>query len=221
MGKDYQSHTKVFYQNKEKASQYRIEMHEERGWGAFSTRRYLQIAGEYLSKEIIHDGDRIIDIPCGTGVAGPLLSSYPVNIVPMDISREMMTHALDQYKSDKLLGFVRADITKIPLAKSSVQGAVVLGLMHRVPKEVKIAALSELKRTCKEFVIISFSIESVVQKLKRYLLNTLLKDYGQASDPLTLPETEQLLKDAGFSIKNAKYVAYFASSEIVFHLKVC
>ena len=107
------------YQRESYALRYKKEY---KGGYGFKNIRSRIIAGREIAvlKSLldgigITPGSIFLDMPCGTGKLGATLSGYPIKILAADLSHQMMTLALPEYSSDKLLGFVRFDAQNIPL----------------------------------------------------------------------------------------------------------
>jgi SAM-dependent methyltransferase len=88
-------------------------------------------------------GDRIIDLATGTGVVARAAARTGAQVVALDLSRDMLTVA--QHLSPRLISFVRADVSLLPLA-SRVFDAITCGLSLSHFSDVP-AVLAEIRRT--------------------------------------------------------------------------
>ena len=79
------------------------------GWDAHShvdPKKVLSL----LKKAGIREGDRVLDLGCGTGVLTPfLLSSTNGEIIGLDVSAGMIEEAKKKYAGEKRVRFINAD----------------------------------------------------------------------------------------------------------------
>lgn len=216
---DYEKNTRNAYRSPERAVAYKRYHNSQISWGRITTRLEQRIVRRFLEQLALTGTDAVLDIPCGTGVLGPTLAAFPVHVVGSDISLEMMRLAVDEYDLARVDGWVQADITATPFRRGRFAAAVVLGLMHRIPAEVRAAALSELHRITKRSVIVSFSSTSAMQKVKHALFRALTKRYIPAASAIPLSQAEEEIRRAGFRIVKRRALAPFLSAESLFLLE--
>jgi ubiquinone/menaquinone biosynthesis C-methylase UbiE len=160
--------------------------------------------------------DKVLDAPCGTGYIGGILSRNKASIVASDISLEMMELAGNEYYSNNFLGFVQSDITKSPFVDEEFRCVIVLALMHRLPEEIRKNVLSEIERVSSKFVIVSYSIESLSQRLKQWVLLKAKKSHVPAPASISLEVIHNELSAAGLKIIKMNHIVYFLSAKVVF-----
>lgn len=128
---------------------------------------------------------------------------------------EMMSLAEGEYSRAKLEGLVQCDITTPPFSDGCFECIVVLGLMHRVPSQTMEKALRALRNCCHKHMIVSYSIDSAPQRLKRWLLRLLLPDHKPAPAPLPIREIMGIALKTGLTPIRQFTVVPFLSSEII------
>lgn len=181
--------------------------------------REISSVAKALNHFGVSENDLVVDMPCGTGIAGAVLSRHPVRTLAMDISQEMMHQAAGEYTSAGFMGFVQADITKMPLADKAVTGFTIIGFMHRVPVEIKRATLDEVARICERFVVVSFTVDTAIQRLKKKLFSIFLRRHSSAPAPMPLAEIRKLVESSGFVVRKVENIAPPVSGEVVLWLE--
>jgi len=216
--KNYISNTVEAYQNTHKAESYYKQHHNTLSWARFIM--WLELRSvKNAFKFFGVDGGNILDVPCGTGIAGQAISNFNCKITAIDISQEMQQFAKNAYESNKLSEFIIGDITNLPLQNNFAMGSVVLGFLHRVPNEIINKTFLELHRVNSDFVIFSFSIDSSLQRLKKFIYSKINKDFVSAPSPKSLKEMEKLLLSSQFKIEKIIRVFPFLSSEVIIWLR--
>jgi len=220
MKKEYIENTLKAYQNNEKAAKYFEQHQKSLSWARLTMWLELRNVKKALSFFCNKDSiTTILDIPCGTGVAGGVFSEGMHKVVAIDISEEMMYFAKESYNLKILDRFMQADITNIPLDDLYSQGAIVLGFMHRVPLEVKINSLNELSRVNKDFIVVSFTVDDIFQRMKRALFSVFKKKHASAPEPMKLSEIKNLINNHGFRVVRTNHVFPILSGEIMIWAK--
>jgi len=163
--------------------------------------------------------DRLLDIPCGTGILGNLLHSFPFQIMASDISLEMMEFARGEYPADRLIDCVQADITNTGFAHESFDCIVVLGFLHRVPADVKRATLVEIAALARRIVIVTCSVDSPLQRLKKRIFSFIRRRYIPAPYPAPLKEIIRECEYAGLKVKRSFMVVPLLSAEAMLVLE--
>jgi len=172
-----------------------------------------------LSRYSWSDKDRLLDIPCGTGILGKLLHGFPFKIVASDISLEMMELAREGYPADRFIDCVQADITNTGFSGEAFACIVVLGFMHRVPLDIKRAALREVSALANRLVVITCSVGSPLQRLKKKFLATIRRNHVPAPCPEPLREIIAECEASGFKVARSFMVVPFLSAEAMLVLE--
>ena len=125
-----------------------------------AVRRLLEGFGNTIST--------VADIPCGTGKLLPVLHALPITFVGGDVSASMLRIARAGARAMGGSGrFVRLDITHLPFAAGQVDVVVCLRLLHRVPHEVKTAALREMLRVSRRYAVVSYGVDTLWHALRQ------------------------------------------------------
>jgi len=163
--------------------------------------------------------DTLLDIPCGTGVLGPLLGSFPFRVVASDISHAMIELGEPEYPSDRLLGCVQSDLTRPPFSDKAFDCVVCLSFMHRVPPEIKKQALASLYRLTRRIAVISCAVDTKTQRMKHGLLARIRRKHVPAPCPESLGEMALRCEEAGFHVKRKFNVLPLLSSHAILILE--
>ena len=123
----YEVLTKNAYRNKKKAKEYQDQYIKGTKWARFTMWRQKYIIERFLNHCQIGKGDAVLDIPCGTGYLGKILSRSDGDIFAADISMEMMDLAKGEYDKSNFVGFVQSDITEIKSETKRLSGPITRG----------------------------------------------------------------------------------------------
>ncbi len=216
---NYEHETREAYQSQERAAEYRRYHTSEWSWGRVATWFERRAMRRLLAERGWYGTVHLLDVPCGTGILATALVGAKGRIIASDIAGEMMALAAEAYRGLHLEGFVRADITAMPFATDSVDGAVVLGFMHRVPSEIRAGALAELRRVSRTGAIVSFSLDSPMQRMKHAMLSAARgRKHKPAPYRASKQEVDTQIGAAGFTIVSAVPVLPWLSTEWLYVL---
>ena len=81
----YESDTRDAYRNKTKANAYKNQYIEGFKWARFTMWKQKKIITNYLNSCKLDRNDSLLDIPCGAGYIGGILSKYSCSI-PIPLS---------------------------------------------------------------------------------------------------------------------------------------
>jgi len=215
----YEKDTRSAYRNRSKAESYKKQQTENIGWARFTTWRERQFVEKALRKCKLSSTDRVLDIPCGTGILADVLSKFPSTIIASDISIEMIDFALKDYKREKIGGIAQTDITKTSFKKGTFGCVITLGLMHRLPGGIRKQALREITDLSNRFIIVSYSIDTPAQRIKQWLVRKVWPAYRSAPSPIGLQDIMKELNSNGLIVRKKSNAMPFLSSEVVFLLE--
>ena len=216
---DYVKETRLAYIEKYRAKEYHRHLTREISWARFVTWREKKCVEKAFGSCEIDKDDIIIDLPCGTGILADEVIAAGGAVIAADISVAMMEIAGEHYSATQFKGFMNADITHIPLRQESIACAIVIGLMHRVPPEVRVAALNELSRITFRYIVVSFSVDTFLQKIKKRLLRWLFSEKILAPSPERFSEICAIVDASGMQVSGVFRPMPFFSSEIILLLK--
>ena len=163
--------------------------------------------------------ERILDVPCGTGILGRVLGRLQNSVVASDISKEMMTLAREKYERENFAGFVQSDIVNPCFKSESFCCVIILGLMHRVPQDLGKQLLEQVSRVSSNYLIVSYSVDSPVQRLKHWIIGKIWSGHKPAPSPVSLRNILEEFESLGLTGKKVFRVMRFLSSEVVFLLQ--
>jgi SAM-dependent methyltransferase len=216
---DYERHTLNAYLNSERAAEYKRFHTTDWSWGRFVTWCEQRAVARELARYDWSPLDQLLDIPCGTGILGKLLHRFPFQIVASDISPEMMSLAREEYPADRLSDCVQADITNTPFTRGSFSCVVTLGFLHRVPPEIKQAALWEIAALSSKVAIVTCSVDAPLQRVKHAVLSWIKRDHVPAPCPTSMREIVAECESQGFHVARSFMVVPFLSSHAMFVLE--
>lgn len=216
---DYRSETRAAYRDARRATAYEYDQTRRLSWARFATWRELRGVRKALSCYVWSDRDVALDVPCGTGILGPVLSEFPFRVVAADISMEMMERASGEYRECTWLGFVQADITDLPLGREVFACVIALGLLHRLPLEIRERVLQELSRLAANVVVVSYSVDGLWQRVKRAALRIVAPGYEPPPRPIRLEAIRQEITAAGFTVVRWFRTVPALSADVVFVLE--
>jgi ubiquinone/menaquinone biosynthesis C-methylase UbiE len=216
---EYEKDTRQAYRNVEKAQLYRSYQSQDLSWGRVTSWRRRLIVHKALASCDLSPQDKILDIPCGTGIIGDILQQFPNPVVGADISTEMMELARSEYAFSHFLGFVQADITQTSFQPGDFACIFILGLMHRLPANIRGKVLAEIATLKPQYLIISYSLDSPCQRLKQRLIKKLKPSHIPAPVPAAYPEIIQEVNTAGFKVRRTYQVVPLLSAEIILILE--
>ena len=188
-------------------------------WMRFATWLEARIVARLLTSFKLDETDLALDMPCGTGLLGPVFAGQRCRAMPCDISLDMMRYARINYRGANLFAMVQGDLAQIPFADGNFDAVVSIGLMHRVPPEIRGRFLTELRRIAKRDLIVSYSVDTPLQRLKQWLIKRVRRSHISASDPTPWRVIQSELQEHGLEIVRKFTVAPLASAEIILHLR--
>ena len=216
---NYDKETRIKYQDKDFAKRYKETYTTGFSFMKLTTKRVKECVQKALVHCKLSANNIILDMPCGTGVLADILRRSNALIIAMDISMEMISLALEDYKSGNFYGFIQADATKAPFKNNTFGLVVNIGLMHRVPIDVKRRILKEMASISNQYTIISFSVNSLVQRLKLALIRIFIRHHNQSPCPIAFKELKSEIEEAGLEIIRVYKVLPFLSSQVVLLLR--
>lgn len=111
------------------------------------------------------DGERVLDLPCGTGRLLPFLRERGHRVLQGDGAFAMLQQAVERDLRGDLL--LQANALQIPFADGSIDGVVMFRFLHHLPPEAAKAAIAEACRVASRFVVFSFFHPCSMHHLQR------------------------------------------------------
>ena len=178
-----------------------------------------KIVNDFLHSINFNNKEKILDVPCGAGYVGDILSKLESQVVASDISFEMMNLALNEYPGNNFTGFIQSDITEMPFQNEEFRCSVILALMHRLPFEVRNDVLNEINRVTEKYIIVSYSVNNFLQRVKQIFLSLTNKSYLPAPAGISLNEITRDFSKYNLKILQKRSVFFILSAKVVFLLE--
>ncbi|MEM1582860.1 MAG: class I SAM-dependent methyltransferase [Candidatus Bathyarchaeia archaeon] len=127
-------------------------------WGDwYYKERYLKVLKSLL-RFCKHDGFIILDVGCGLGIYGKLLSKYYLKFfyVGLDINKKTLTSANRGHN----INYIMCDAQKLPILKSSVEISLCSEILEHLSSPYK--ALADICEVTKNAIIITFPEEKLL-----------------------------------------------------------
>jgi SAM-dependent methyltransferase len=214
---NYESDTRDAYKEKSKAERYRAQYVQGAKWARFTMWKQKRMIRRILAKCNLSASDRLLDFPCGAGYIGRLACQYPARVFAADISQEMVNLARQEFGGENFGGFFLGDLAHAPLRTGAFRCVVVLALMHRLPTEIRREVISSIARLSSEYVVVSYSVASPIQKLKQRILSLASPSYIPAPSSLTYREIVDELD--GFDVQSTTHIFPLFSAKAVLLLR--
>lgn len=208
--------TRERYQSTDYAETYKKEYVEGVSMKGFRSkiiaRNEIDIIERYLTA-VVRPGIAVLDLPCGTGKLGSLLSGFDVSIIAGDVSAQMLGLAKSEYTNPDT-DFRVIDATDIDIVDGTIDVVVCLRLFQRLPKATRARILSEFNRINNKFLIISYSYDSLWQKI-RSLLRGLYVKHRNVFFSENISTIRAELHEAGYEVEDQRFVLPGLSSELI------
>lgn len=216
---DYQRETRDAYKSGERARSYKHYNTAAWSWGRLATAREQRGLQRVMARERWAASDMILDMPCGTGILAGVLNTLPARVVAGDISHEMMALGRAEYRADSFVGAVQGDLTRTPFRPGTFAAVCILGFLHRVPTEIKRAALKEAAVLSSRLVVVTCAIDTPLQRVKHRVLRAVRRQHIPAPAPTTLASLVADCQAAGLRVREQFWVLPVLSAEIVLVLE--
>lgn len=216
---DYEKETRSAYRSEQRAKAYKEQYTKGLKWARFTMWRERVVIKKALKACNLKENEKILDFPHGTGILIQVLADTPSSYVAADISQEMMAHASKEIVSKPPLSYIQADITKPPFKEGSFACVITLSLMHRLPPEIRKEILEATKSIAQRNLIISYSVDSNLQRLKQWLIHKIKPEHESAPRPISLKNSIDEIESYGLKIIKIYKVASFLSAEVIFFLE--
>ena len=167
------------------------EAYDNDRFNSLSGRVFQWIERRSLRKlvQLIPQGSRILDAPCGTGRLMHLFLQRGLTTLGADISLEMMAVARRRTtQPNSRVAFARMDFIHVPLIDRAVTATFSLRFLPHIEPQERVRMLREFCRVSKRWVIISLSLSTPWHRLRRRL-----KDWCGFPKPVRHPVTDSML----------------------------
>lgn len=187
------------------------------------TRNKFWVDGPVFA-EIINEGDKVLDVGCGSGRFAPFVIDKKAKYTGCDNAQAIISIAQDQYQSEHAT-FLEASVLDLPFKENSFDKVFCLATIHHLPSYAsQFQAMSEFFRVLKNggtCIITLWNIHAQYYKDKLQLTDDQLKD-KHITVPWRTPQGENkmdryvyafeleechaLATDVGFKIVQSYYM---------------
>lgn len=199
---DYELATRRHYQDAAVAAAYHAQFTSglsPRTLSHFLVARAEQRAVRRLLAPITHGLTLAADIPCGTGKLVPVLGKLAT--VGGDVSRHMMSIArAGAREASAPWQFAQLDVTALPFRSRVFDLVICLRLLHRVPQDIKVAALTELARVSRRFIMVSYGVTNAWHSF-RQALRSVVRGGNSVPHPITRESAADLFGAIGWRVE--------------------
>jgi len=207
----YEKNTRQAYNN-EKAISYHRAQTEKLSWTRFTTWRQRKIIDFFLKRLDTSRDIKVLDVPCGNGIMTDIITKYTTNLLSVDISDDMLTIAKENYPQGN---YKNVDILELNALNQSFDLVLTVGILHRLPQYLRNKVLNNIALISKKYLIISFSKDYFLIRIKRFIIEKIFRNYKPAPAPIKYSAFEKEICNQGLKIIDEKTVFPFLSSEIV------
>ena len=117
-------------------------------------------------KDLIKDGEKVLDLGCGNGRLLEILQDKKIEYIGVDSSRKLIEIAKEKHPNFQ---FLVADALSLPFLENSFDKVFSISVFHHIPsEELRLQFLKEIKRILKPKGILILTVWNLWQK--RYFL---------------------------------------------------
>lgn len=209
---DYERDTRAAYQDRDRARVYRDQYTNAVRWSRFAMLAERRRVVEELARLAIPAGARLLDCPCGAGLIAQALDGGFYRVVGADVSFEMLLEGMEFFRDADWDGVLRADAARLPFEDDSFDVVFCIGLLHRVPEQLRREILTELRRISRKNVIFTYSVWSLGQRAKVGLIKMLRPGHLAAPCPTSRSAMAEDLNRIGLAVLRRRAIVPFLSS---------
>jgi len=138
----------------------------------------------------VQQGDRVLDVGCGTGFATEGLLRYTDDVHGLDQSRHQMEKAFEKFGARDRVRFYRGDAERLPFADDSFDAIWSSGSIEYWPEPV--AALTEFRRVVKPgHRVLVVGPDYPNNRIFQHLADAIMLFYDEE-------EAQRMFEEAGF-----------------------
>jgi SAM-dependent methyltransferase len=200
-----------------------------------------------IYKELLRQGDKVLDLGCGNGRLYDYLEPMKVDYVGIDVSAELLNKARLKYRKKAKLEkvqFKKGGFLDIPYVRPVFDKIFCVASFHHLPgRKARLSALANMKSVLKKDGTVVISVWNLWQKkYRKYIWESLGRmhkyDFGDTFIPwgksgvnryyhaFTLYEMRGLLREAGFYLvdelmvkKGSLVESFFEAENFIFIAK--
>lgn len=165
------------------------------------TRRKYSPETEEL-KKYVKDGEKVLDLGCGTGRLYEIFENKGIDYSGIDFSENLVNIARKKY-GDR---FVSGDILSLPFSGRYFDSVWAIAVLHHIPSsELRKRALNEIKRVLKQ----NGRVVATVWKIRSFFRKDILIPFHGKKryyHVFSKREISKLFKESGFKIEEVRYL---------------
>ncbi|MEF8779138.1 MAG: methyltransferase domain-containing protein [Haloferacaceae archaeon] len=149
-----------------------------------------EMRAEALELLDVQQGDRVLDVGCGTGFATEGLLGYTDDVHGLDQSRHQMEKAFEKFGKHDRVAFYRGDAERLPFAENSFDHVWSSGSIEYWPNPV--ATLEDFRRVGKPGGrVLVVGPNHPTNPVKAWLADAIMLFYDES-------EADRMFREAGF-----------------------
>ena len=205
---DYEA--KEYYQNMSAAGQYASQFRRPLSLSNFRVKTVgwrEETVFLHMLRQVRLETKKALDIASGTGRYVKLLLDHGYQVGGADISKEMLSFAEQRLGGNPNLLFLKqGDAASLPFSDNEYDLVTCMRLYHRVPSNIRLRMLQEVKRVGKGKAILFFGMTNPWLQLRRVIREKILP--GRSSDPypVTMTQLVDELEKVGLTLKDYAWV---------------
>lgn len=146
------------------------EAYEERRFhsssgGRRKARHEMAMVESFLAR--LPPKQQVLDVPCGMGRFTGAIMGAGHSPVGVDLNVGMLQRARERHGAD--IALVQGNVLSLPFADGTFDAAICFRLLHHLPDNLVLAALTELNRVARVALITFYDTRSIKYRRKRLL----------------------------------------------------
>ena len=214
---DYEA--KKYYQNMDTAERYAAQFHQPLTFLNLRARILGWREGQVflrMLRQVRFERKKALDIASGTGRYVELLLNQEFQVGGTDISNEMLSIARQRISyHPNLLFLEQGDAEKLPFTDNQYDLVTCMRLYHRIPSEIRVRMLREVKRVGKGKAILFFGMTNPWLQRRRALRAKIITGRHSNPHPVTQIQLTDELGSIGLSIHDSAWVIPFFAEGLI------
>jgi len=158
----------------------------------------------------------VLDIASGTGRYVELLLKHGYQVGGVDISNEMLSFARQRIGGHPNLLFLKqGDAEILPCSNNQYDLVTCIRLYHRIPSEIRLRMLQEVKRVGKGQAILFFGMTTPWLQYRRALRAKIISGRHSNPYPVTTSQLDEELKSVGLNLQESGWVLPFFADGLI------
>lgn len=158
------------------------EAYEERRFrsstgGRRKARHEMALVASFLER--LPPQQQVLDVPCGMGRFTGAIVAAGHTPVGVDLNVGMLQRARQRHGAAAAL--IQGNVLSLPFADGAFDAAICFRLLHHLPDNLILAALTELKRVARAALVTYYDTRSIKYRRKRLLGKKISGQYYPAS----------------------------------------